>query len=293
MPLNRFGPALIGLVVLLALAGCREPSRQALPGVKVQANAAYLSYFGEPPTIEQGTCFARVGFFPLAGEPDRVRPVPLFIFREEGQLDLLLEAFLREWEFPPHSGLRKPFPPGSSIRVTGQAGGSVTVDLAGPGVGPDFPDLRGMIVSVVETVLQFEEINRVIITVAGVVPAGMPEDGFRHDPERVAPPGSPLPLMVVGVWETGQGEPEEILINFDRPVDVHEIRLLFADGREITGEFFRTGFDMSVSLHPAVQPTLREGMALRVAWRVSDRLGRAGHGEQDFVLERLDHRKGQ
>jgi hypothetical protein len=291
--LERLGPALIVLAVLLVPAGCRESSRHPAPDGRVYANEAYVRYFGDPPEIEEGTYFARIGFFPLAADPDRVRPVPLFIFREEGQPDLLLEALLRDWRFSVHSGLRNPFPPGSVIRVTGLTGGSVTVDLSGPLVDPASGDLRGMIASVAETLLQFEEIDRVRVTVAGTPPPGIPPEGLRRDQGRIAPPGPPLLLMVVGVWEPDQGEPEELLINFDRPVAVREIRLLDGDGREITGEYFRTAFDMSVALHPAGPPALREGMAVRVVWEVSDGLGRTGRGGQDFILERQDHREGQ
>jgi len=291
---NRFGLLLICLAVLLAMTGCKEPGGQAVPAGSAKANGAYLEHFGEPPTPEQGTCFARVGYFPLAGEPDRVRAVPLFIFREEGQLAHLLAAFSRgEWEFSPQSGLRNPFPPDSTIRVTGQEGDTITIDLVMPGADQSSPDFQGMIAAVVETVLQFEEINRVFITVAGMPLAQMPGDGFRHDPGRIAPVGSPLPLMVGGNWEPDQENPEEIFINFDRPVVIQEIRLLDAAGQELQGEYFRTGFDMTVVLLPAAPQIFREGMTVRVAWQVTDRQGRTGSGTQDFILKRFDHEDGQ
>jgi hypothetical protein len=295
MNLNRwFGQALICLAVLLAMTSCKGPDRQSVPTGSAKANGAYLQHFGEPPTPAQGTCFARVGYFPLAGELARLRAVPLFIFREEGQLAHLLAAFAGgEWEFPPHSSLHNPFPPGSTARVTAEEGDSVTIDLVVPGVSQDSPEIRGMIAAVVETALQFEEINRVFITVAGMPPAEMPPEGFRHDPGRIAPVGPPLPLMVGGNWEPGQEDPEEIFINFDRPVVIQEIRLLDADGREIQGEYFRTGFDMTVVFKPAAAHTFREGITLRVAWQVSDRLNRPGSGAQDFILKRFDHEEAQ
>ena len=295
MELHRwFGQALICLAVLLATTGCKEPDEQAVPAGSAKANSAYLEHFGEPPTPAQGTCFARVGYFPLAGEPNRLRAVPLFIFREEGQLAHLLTAFAGgEWEFPPHSPLRNPFPPGITIKVTAREGDTITIDLVAPGADQTSPDFQRMIAAVVETVLQFEEINRVFITVAGTPPAEMPATGFRHDPERIAPVGPPLPLMVGGNWEPGQDDPEELFINFDRPVVIQEIRLLDADGREIRGEYFRTGFDMTVVFKPAAAHTFREGITLRVAWQVSDRLNRPGSGAQDFILKRFDHEDGQ
>lgn len=287
--LIQFGPACIVLAVLLVVAGCRESARHPAPSGTVQANEAYEYYFGEPPEGGEGTCFARVGFFPLTADPDRVRPVPLFIFRPEGQLAHLLEGLAAvARELPPHSGLRNPFPPGSSARVTAQTGESVTVDLAGPGVATGSPDFQGLAASVAETALQFEDIERVVITVAGEPLPEMPPEGFGRNPERIAPAGPPLPLMVVGDWERGGEDPVEIRLGFDRPVDVHDIRLFDAEGREIAGEYFRTGFDMIVALHPTAPQDLRPGMTVRAAWRVSDRRGRESRGEQDFVLARHD-----
>lgn len=291
---GRFALALICLAALLTLSGCKEPARQAVPTGSVKANDAYLTHFGEPPAPQQGTCFARVAYLPLAGELERLRAVPLFIFREEGQLAHLLAALPGSaWEFPPHSRLQNPFPPGSTLRITAQEGDRVTIDLVVPGDDRSPPAFQGMIAAVVETALQFKEFNRVFITVAGVPLATMPAEGFRHEPGRIAPVGPPLPLMAGGNWEPGEEDPEEIFINFDRPVAIREIRLLDAAGREIRGEYFQTGFDMTVVLHPAEPHTLREGVTIRAAWQVSDRLERTGSGEQDFILKRFDHEDGQ
>jgi hypothetical protein len=291
---SRFAAlAFAALAVLLAMTACREPGGEA-PAGSAKANDAYLAHFGEPPTPQQGTCYARVGYLPLAGEPERLRAVPLFIFREEGQLAHLLAALSSgEWDFPPHSRLRNPFPPGSTVRVTAREGDRVTIDLVVPGADPGSPAFQEMTAAVVETVLQFKEFNRVFINLAGVPLATMPAEGFRHDPGRIAPVGPPLPLMVGGNWEEGEEDPEEIFINFDRPVAIREIRLLDAAGREIPGEYFQTGFDMTVVLQPAAPHALREGIAIRAAWQVSDRLGRTGSGEQDFTLRRYEHEEGQ
>jgi hypothetical protein len=290
MKRKGFGLALLGLAALLMLASCDKDRQQAVAPGSVKANAAFLKHFGEPPTPEQGTCFARVAYFPLASDPTKVRPVPLFIFRESDQLSRLLDRLTdRDWEFPPHSGLTNPFPPDSRVRITEQTGDSVTIDLLLPAETEPGP---AAITALVETALQFEELERVLVTVAGVPLAGTPAGGFRHDPRRIASPGPPLPLMVAGSWEKGEEDPEEILVNFDRPVVVHEFRLLDAAGGEIRGEYFRSGFDMAVVVHPAAPQTLRAGMTLRLAWRASDRLGRTASGEQSFVLERHEHDPG-
>jgi hypothetical protein len=288
--MNKYGLALIGLAALLLAAGCDKAGREeAAPAGSVRANGAYLGQFGEPPVPEQGNCFARVGYFPLVSDPAKVRAVPFFIFRENDQLALLLERLLnRDWEFPPHSDLWNPFPAGSEIRIVEREGDSVTIDLHLPADAGE-RDPAVLIGPLVETALQFEEFKRVFITLAGALPEETPPGGFRHDPRRLASPGAPLPLMVVASWEEGEEDPEEILINFDRPVTVHEFRLLDGEGREIMGDYFRAGFDMAVVVHPAEPRSLREKMTVLVSWRVSDRLGRTGSGEQSFILTRYDH----
>ena len=72
MTSNQFWRALFCLALLLTFAGCKGPGKEAGPSGSAKANTAYLSQFGQPPTPQQGTCFARVGYFPLAGEPGRV-----------------------------------------------------------------------------------------------------------------------------------------------------------------------------------------------------------------------------
>ncbi|MDW7772599.1 MAG: GerMN domain-containing protein [Desulfobulbaceae bacterium] len=283
----KFGIVLIALALLLMAAGCDRAGQESATG-SVSANEAYLKHFGEPPVPEQGSCFARVVYFPLADDPARVRAVPMFLFRENNQFPVLLDRLLdREWDFPSHSGLLNPFPPGSAIAVNSQADETVTIDLLLP-AGAEM-DSAAMIAPLVETVLQFKEVKRVFITRAGVSLAEIPEDGFRHDPSRIVPAGPPLLLMAAGSWEEGEEHPQEILINFDRPVDIGEFRLLDANGREIEGEYFRSIFDMAVVVHPSEPQTLHEGMTVRVSWEAVDRLGRTAGGEQSFILERFDH----
>jgi hypothetical protein len=286
--MKRKGPTvmLIFLAVLL-LAGCDRSAPKAVPPGATKANAAFLEHYGEPPLPAQGICYARVGYYPLVGEPGKVRPVPLFLFGEGDQLSRLLGRLLEnDWEFPQESGLFNPFPHGSRVRVTEQADDSVTLDLLLPEKGGGEEVLGLMIAPLVETALQFEELERVFITLAGVPLA---EDGFGHEPHRIVRPGPPLPLMVVGSWVEGEEEPEEILVNFDRPVEIHDLRLTDAAGREIKGDYYRAGFDMAVVVHPAEPGAFREGMRLSLAWRLEDRLGRAGSGEREFALQRYDH----
>jgi hypothetical protein len=289
MTRHGLGLVVVAMAVLL-LAGCdRSEKRPAVPG-SVRANAAFRQHFGEPPLPAQGTCYARVGYYPLASDPVRVRAVPLFLFRESGQLPLLLERLLDPgWDFAPHSDLHNPFPPGSRARITEQTGNGVIIDLILPATETGEANLAVMLAPLVETALQFEELERVFITVNGIRPAAMPAEGFRHDARRIAPVGPPLPLMVVGSWVAGEANPEEVLVNFDRPVAINDFKVTDAAGREIKGDYYRAGFDMAVVVHPAEPHTMQEGMVLTVSWAATDRLGRTSSGEQIFTLQRHDH----
>jgi hypothetical protein len=291
MNMRKLTLAVIGLAAFLLTSGCDKGERATTPPGSTKVNAAFLQHFGEPPAPEQGTCFARVGYFPLASDPTKVRAIPLFLFQESEQLPRLLNRLVdRVWDFPPHSGLINPFPEGSEIRVAARTGESVSIDLLLPRAAREAEDFRGMIASVVETALQFEDITRVIITLSGEPLAEMPAGGFRHDPGRIVPVGPPLPLMVAGSWEEeDEAPPAEIHINFDRPVIIHELKLLDAAGREIPGEYFHSAFDMAVVVRPAGTWTLREGAPVRVSWQVSDHLGRRARGDQAFALEHPEH----
>jgi hypothetical protein len=285
MKWSPLGMMLIFLAVLLP-AGCDRPEQKKVVSGSVKANAAFREHFGEPPLPAQGTCYALVGYYPLAGDSTRVRAVPFFVFRENGQLSLLLERLVEPgWDFFAQGNLQNPFPPGSRVGVVGQTNDSVTIDLILPEGGEVDPEL--VIASLVETALQFPELKRVFITINGTLLAAMPEEGFTHETRRIAPAGPPLPLMVVGSWE--EKELEEILVNFDRPVVIRDFRLTDAAGREVKGDYYRAGFDMAVVVHPAEPGDLQEGMVLTVTWNVVDRLNRQASGKRDFTLLRRDH----
>jgi len=284
------------LLLLLAVAffgatACQKESSVATHGT-VKANQAYLNHFGEPPVPEKGQCFARVGFYPLKGSTGKVAAMPFFLFRQEDQLTLLLERLAgNEAGYLSRSQLFNPFPPGSSVRLVSQTGGTVDLDISLK-ESPSTVSVAAMAASMTETATQFEGIERVRIAINGASLSGMPEDGFAHDAGRIEPPGLPTLLLVVGAWEKGAQDPEEILSDFDRPVKIESFSLMDASGQKIRGDYFTSAFDMAVVIHPENPSAIRKGMTLRAEWRVVDRLGRKGEGAGNFTLGRHDHAEG-
>ncbi len=276
---------------ILGTTACQNNSTAAPQGT-VKASEAYLTYFGEPPVPAKGQCYARVGFYPLKETPEKVGAVPLFLFEEKNQPQLLLDRLVSaEIAFPDRSPLFNPFPPGSSVRLVSQTGDTAELELTFKGASKP-KDLSAMAAALTETIVQFEEFKRVHIVVNGAALGEMPAKGLTHEAGRIVPPGPPALLLTVGTWENGAQDPKEILADFDRPVTIESFTLTDAAGQKIKGDYFTSAFDMAVVIHPENPSSLREGMTLRAEWQVVDRLGRKGDGGGDFVLERHDHIEG-
>lgn len=283
---------LLGFFVLLLaplLAGCEKKSPPVSAGT-VKASPAYVEYFGQPPTPESGTCFARVGFFPLQSDPGKVRPVPFFLFREDGQLQLVLDRLVSgEMRFPEKSDLFNPFPAGTRVQARSLEEGVTELALSLGSPSSAAPNIEAMAASLTETAVQFDNIEKVQILLDGAPLAGMPAGGFRHETLRIVTPSSPQLLLISGNWEHGAEDPEEVLVNFDRPVIIGSFRLRDATGEEIKGKFYQSAFGMAVVIHPENPSAFREGVSLWAGWEVTDMLGRQGRGEGSFSLLRHEH----
>lgn len=278
---------LLTTIALLGLVACRQQEASPESRGIVRANAAYRTSFGEAPVPERGLCFARVGFYPLKSGEGRLAPVPLFLFRESGQLALLLGQLAGSGlRFPEASALYNPFPPGSSVELLSEPQGHVELVLkpADP-VSPG--QLRIMAAALAETAFQFDEVTQV--RVLSESEGGRRVQDFTRDGGRIQPPGPPELLQLAGSWEAGKKEATEILAGFDRPVKVEFFRLTDAQGLKIPGEYFTSAFEMAVVVHPEKPSRIREGMRLKAQWRLVDRLGRTGEGTGEFELLRHEH----
>ena len=256
----------------------------------VRATGSYIEHFGEPPTVKEGTCYAQVGYYPLADAPGKLRPFPLFLFNPDKRLELVTEHLLHWGEGWDMGGvLLNPFPPGTQLVSVTREGDLVRVEISPEIKWVEEPQRQAVINVLGLTLTQFEGVSRVMVIADGELLPDQAEKAFFPDVSVVAGPGEPLVLAVTGTWEEGSKDPEEVSIFFDRPITVEEVDLIDESGNPLQGEYYRSVFDMAVVLHPADPAAVTEGMPLKVAWKVSDRLGRKGAGEKTFKLKRLEH----
>jgi hypothetical protein len=287
-------PGFLFLMLLAAVVGCErqgEAKKEPVPvASNVEATPAYRSFFGEPPTVAEGSCYALVGYYPLAARPGKISPFPLFMFDREDQLEVVTEQLLRWGEGWDMGGAAiNPFPPGTELLSLIRSGDLVRVELSEPALTGSDPAGQKLILAVLgHTLVQFEGVDRVQVVAGGTLLPQQAERGFYPDPEVVMLPGEPRALTVAGVWEEGAADPEEVSVFFDRPVLVEEVRVS-VDGRRLEGDYFTSVFDMAVVIRPKEPALLQEGLPVTVAWRIVDRLGRHGNGEKTFSLQRVGH----
>ena len=282
--MRRLLPLLLPLLLLGFACQQQEEPKPAAPAGSVTATAAYENAFGAAPTVAAGTCFAMLGYLPLAADPTRVRPFPLFAFHRQGQLRLVIEKLLAfDRTIAARAGLADPFPAGTRLLQIEQRGDVVTVDLQLPsGVAGD---PQGMLRSLAHSAEQFPGGTRLRLLLGGQPAPGVPASGYRPDPEAVAPPGPPLLLAArLGPSEGRQGQPELALL-FDRPVAVDHVSVHDAQGHKVPGPKFLGVFDMAVVIHPPPSAGLAVGQVLDVDWAVEDRLGRSASNRQQLEIE--------
>ena len=280
---------------LLAMTACQKEKPAETPSEpqgNVRADEAYIKYFGQPPLSDQGECFARVGFFPLRDDPNKVQPVPFFLFNQKNELPLIIERLINlPTTFPDYVPIFNPFPAGGKLRV-GSRDDPLELDLV-LSQEPSKDLLAPMAASLTETVCQLANIKRVRLYLNGSPWPDMPAEGFRHEADRIVAPGPPLPLLVVGHWEANSPGPDEILIDFDRPITVNNFELKDEAGQTIQGDYYTSGFDMAVVLHPQNPQDFKDGTKLQAEWKVTDRFGRVGQGSRVFQLRRYDQNAQQ
>jgi hypothetical protein len=251
------------------------------------ASDGYRAYFGEPPQPEQGTAYARVWFFPLRSEPHMLMPVPLFLFDNQEEYEKVVRQLLNLGRLMgPSSPFSLPFPTGMRLSQLTSGGGVVRVNLVNVGRPLDDNEMNVAAATLTETLVQYDEIDKLFLTFHNKPWPGMPLGGFVSDPSRIASPGPPRLLMAAGSWNEGEEDPYEVLINFDRPMEVRNIDIRLSDGRLLQGEFFHSLFKMSVVIHPEQPELLKVGTVLKVDWAVTDRKGRTGEGSQELILQR-------
>jgi hypothetical protein len=149
--------------------------------------------------------------------------------------------------------------------------------------------LRAGMIALMETALQFDEVKFVKVTLNGEPLPWIPDTGYQKRLDAIIDVPPPNLILMAGAWEKGQDDPEEILVEFDRPVKVNSFELYHLDGQKVEGEYFKSIFQMAVVVHPKSPELFQEGTSLRAEWNVVDELGRENSGVDTMPLEKFIH----
>lgn len=277
---------------LLLSGGCRKEQVPApITGGKVTATDAYLTHFGAAPTVQEGIAYAMVGYLPKADNPEQLVPLPLFLFSESNRMKMLIDRLLSvDSEATERIGATNPFPSGILLNTLIQDGDQLNVDLTGaPELVKDSQRLQTIQAVLGHSLLQFPGVTRVRLSINGELPAGFAAEGVIPDPSVVASPGEPKLIGVVGVWEPGASQAQEVSIFFDRPLNVIQLEVREHGGAKVEGEQFRSVFDMAVVVLPKNPERLSEGQPMTIKYDVIDRIGRTAQGEKTLLLVRMEH----
>jgi len=283
---------LVMFVSFLSLTACQqeEPPVAATKttGV-VKSTQAYLDNFGTPPQGKSGQAFARVGYLPLQTAPDKLRPVPLFLFSEKEELRQILERLVSgELLSQRRSELYNPFPDDLELSVKSPEGPIATIALTSQQSWPDTDQIAAG-QALAETTLQFSRINRVVVLHSGVPLPQMPADGYLHEPQLLVKVEPPELVLIAGVWEDGSDALSEILVEFDRPIKVNKFDLYDEAGKSVDGDYFTSIFQMAVVVHPKEPGHYQEAALLRAEWDVVDDMGRSNRGSDSLPMMRIEH----
>lgn len=286
---------LLLLVLSLMVLGCqkkqdeRHPEPQASSG-RVEATSAYRAYFGEPPTVPEGVCFAVAGFYPLKDQPGKLMPVPHFTFALTERPRLVLEQVMMGGEPLGMEHLFvNPFPQGIVINSFSLSEGLSSVDFSREILDVASDQQPVLLASLAHTLLQFDEIERIRVTADGQpLPFASDRDLSSVDPALVMEPHPPA-LLQAFLHDDEDAIPGEMLIFFDRPVTIKAFSLEFPQAEAVRGDYFTSVFDMAVVIHPEDPGRIRVGDEVFISWHVVDGRGREARGEEFYPLGHLSH----
>jgi spore germination protein GerM len=301
---------LLSLILVMAFTvtvACTKKQEPApLKQARVSATNAYEKYFGPPPTTDKGSCYAFVIYFPSAKEPGKVVPFPFFTFDEGSIKKVALERLLSGMEVGSYKGeMLQPFAPGTRILGVTEQQGAVAVNFSREILASKADDAveGAMLDAIALTLSQFSGVKEVRVQVegkaSGVVVGkdvgkfsghgGLDKQPLTPKETAVMKPSKPRLLSVTATKEKGAKEVEEVNAFFDRPVDIKELKMTNREGKRFAGEVFHSVFDMAAVLKPKEPSLYKAGMAVKVRWKVVDKLGRVAEGDEEMPLEVKEH----
>jgi hypothetical protein len=274
------------MILLTGLWGCNKNTSSestSKPG-KVVITTAYEKYFGGAPTVDKGTAYAFVIYFPSSKESGKVVPFPFFTFDEGSIKKVAVERLLSGMDIGSYQGEFVSFPAGTRLIGVSEDKGLVTLNFSKELAAATDASVRALALtmhqfsSVKEVRLQIEGKDSPLTAIAKVVEEGI-----------VIQPSSPRLLSVTAMRDKGASKVEDVNAFFDRPVEVKELKLLSKDGKQFEGELFHSVFDMAAVLKPKDPSQFKERMPITVRWKVVDKLGKPSEGDSTFQLEVKEH----
>jgi germination protein M len=276
---------LLALAVAV-LAGCNkdEPSESSSKPGQVVATPAYQKYFGAAPSVDKGTAYAFVIYFPSSKYPGKVVPFPFFTFDQQSMPKVAIERLLSGMDVGSYRGEFMSFPAGSRLIAITDDEGTVTANFS-----KEFESAATPVATAVAlTLRQFTGAKAVRLQVEGKQTA-LTTMANNADDQAVQQPSPPRLLSVTAMRDKGARDVEEVNAFFDRPVEVRELTLLSGDGRSFKGEIYHSVFDMAAVLKPEEPSQFKAGLPIKVRWKVVDKLGRQAEGEKVWPLEIKEH----
>ncbi|MGB9080344.1 MAG: GerMN domain-containing protein [Desulfuromonadaceae bacterium] len=252
---------------------------------KVTSTAAYEKYFGAAPSVDKGTAYAFVIYFPSKTEPGKVVPFPFFTFDEGSIKKVAVERLLSSMDTGSYQGEFIPFPGGTRLIAINDDHGTLTVNFSKE---LDTSDEAGIVHALTLTLRQFKGVKDIKLHVEGK--EGRLNDVVKNgDGSAVQQPSPPRLLSVTAMRDKGAKDIEEVNAFFDRPVEVKELKLLSRDGQQFAGDLYHSVFDMAAVLKPKDPSQFKERMPIKVRWKVIDKLGRQAEGDSVWLLEVKQH----
>jgi hypothetical protein len=281
--------SLLAVLAFVVLPACtkKQESSPAKP-MRVSVTKAYEKYFGAAPTTDKGTCYAFVIYFPSAKEPGKVVPFPFFTFDGGTIKKVAVERLLSGMEVPAYKDeILQPFSAGTHLLEFSESEGLVKVNLSKDFLMPGNYKER-MLNALVMTLTQFERVTGVRLLSEGK-DLDFAKGTLLPDASAVLDPSPPRLLSVTAVKDKGAKDVEEVSAYFDRPVEIKELRLSDKSGKPFEGEVYHSVFDMAAVLKPKDPSLFKDGMPVKVRWKVVDKLGRPAEGDRKFSLEVKEH----
>lgn len=283
---------IILLVFILSLTfagliGCNKEETippSSLPG-RVVTTAAYEKYFGIAPTVDKGVAYAFVIYFPSSKDPGRVVPFPFFTFDEGSIKKVAVERLLSGMNIGSYKGEFSSFPNGIRLIAINDDQGTISLNFSKElAKAVEVTTAHALAL----TLNQFKGVTGIRIQVEG---KESPLNSLLHDVDEsaVMQPSPPRLLNVTAMRDKGAKNIEEVNAFFDRPVEIKELKLLSKGGQPFAGDLYHSVFDMAGVLKPKDPSMFKEGLPVKVRWKVIDKRGRQAEGDSDWLLEVKEH----